>query len=163
MHRKIKRKNTNKAFTLVELVIVVAILAILVGILAPQYTKYVEKSRKASDVSNLQEMIKAFQIAYLENSYEIPENMDIWISIRNSLKAGEESLSSIDLNGVDSKVQLAVEADITEILGDQWKNTKLKSGRWGEGDFQTIKVILSMKNGMPHAVEYIPDSLKDYL
>ena len=32
-----------------ELIIVIAIMAILIGVLAPQYVKYVEKTRKSSD------------------------------------------------------------------------------------------------------------------
>ena len=39
----------NKGFSLVELIIVIAIMAILIAVLAPQYIKYVEKSRKAKD------------------------------------------------------------------------------------------------------------------
>ena len=41
--------KNNKGFSLVELIIVIAIMAVLIGVLAPQYLKYVEKSRVSSD------------------------------------------------------------------------------------------------------------------
>lgn len=63
-----ERKKDNKGFTLVELVIVIAILAILVGLLAPQYTKYVEKSRKSADVNNMDELIKAVEVYEIDHA-----------------------------------------------------------------------------------------------
>lgn len=44
-----KKKLGNKGFSLVELIIVIAIMVILVGLLAPQYIKYLDKSRIAAD------------------------------------------------------------------------------------------------------------------
>ena len=71
-----ERKKDNKGFTLVELVIVIAILAILVGILAPQYTKYVEKSRQAADIDNMEEMVKAVQVYVVDERTETKDTVD---------------------------------------------------------------------------------------
>jgi type IV pilus assembly protein PilA len=52
----------NSGFSLVELVIVIAIMAVLVGVVSPQYFKYVERSREAADLDNYQTIITALQV-----------------------------------------------------------------------------------------------------
>ena len=42
-------KNDNKGFSLIELIVVIAIMAILVGVMAPNVLKYVESSRESAD------------------------------------------------------------------------------------------------------------------
>lgn len=46
-----------------ELIIVIAIMAVLVGILAPQYLKYVKKSRVSIDITNADEIAHAVNAA----------------------------------------------------------------------------------------------------
>lgn len=43
-------KKSNKGFSLVELIIVIAIMAILAAAIAPALIRYIDKSRKADDV-----------------------------------------------------------------------------------------------------------------
>lgn len=57
-----KEKMNDKGFSLVELIIVIAIMAVLVVVLAPQYLKYVERSRNSTDVSNATSIVTACQV-----------------------------------------------------------------------------------------------------
>ena len=55
--------NKNKGFSLVELIVVVAIMAVLVGILAPAYLSYVEKTRRGTDENMAEEVRHTVEIS----------------------------------------------------------------------------------------------------
>lgn len=62
MNKK-QKSLTNKGFSLVELIIVIAIMAVLVGVLAPQYLKHVQRSRVSTDIQNAEEIATAINVA----------------------------------------------------------------------------------------------------
>lgn len=58
--------KNNKGFSLIELIIVIAIMAVLVGTLAPQYVRYVEKAKVAADEQILDEFARALMVLSTE-------------------------------------------------------------------------------------------------
>lgn len=63
-----QKSLTNKGFSLVELIIVVAIMAVLIGVLAPQYLRYVEKTRLQRDNSSIAEVANVIKMASAEEA-----------------------------------------------------------------------------------------------
>lgn len=61
-----QKSLTNKGFSLVELIIVVAIMAVLIGVLAPQYLRYVEKTRLQRDNTSISDFANVLKIAATE-------------------------------------------------------------------------------------------------
>jgi len=66
------KKMNNKGFSLIELIIVIAIMAVLVAIIAPNLTKYLGKSKKNTDKKNADEI--ASQIATCIADFETAED-----------------------------------------------------------------------------------------
>ena len=58
-------KKNNKGFTLMEMLIVVAIIAVLVAIAIPTFTSALEKSREATDAANLRAAYAEVTVAAL--------------------------------------------------------------------------------------------------
>lgn len=72
--RKEELKKNNKGFSLVELIIVIAIMAILVGIVGTQVIPYIEKSRKAKDIQVLSGLCTDAMTAYSSNAADLTDS-----------------------------------------------------------------------------------------
>ena len=71
----------NQGFSLVELIVVIAIMAVLVGVLAPAYLRYVEKSRKSTDVSAVSDIMAAAEKVAIDPQFNCETNSTFTVAI----------------------------------------------------------------------------------
>lgn len=135
---KKQKSMGNKGFSLVELIIVIAIMAILVGVMAPQLLKYVERTRVSADT----------QVADTVRTAVVTSLMDPQVDDAPSTKAYATLNELYADTSASPKFVAAVKEVLNETNADK-VNANLKSKAYKEQDIKidiaNNKVTITIK------------------
>lgn len=98
-----KKLKNSKGFTLMEMLIVVAIIAVLIAIAIPTFTNQLEKAREATDLANLRAAYAQVMAAALTNS-------------------AEDTTIGLNRNGDDGEAVWSIDVPATQTVAD-WQTT----------------------------------------
>ncbi|HBC95667.1 MAG TPA: prepilin-type cleavage/methylation domain-containing protein [Clostridium sp.] len=103
---KFKRKK-KKGFTLIELMLVVAIILVLLGFLVPKFSAYQNKAKTAKAINTAKQIETAAMASYGDNDGSFNEE-DVRSCISNLTSAGGASIES---GGSDQLINISYESD----------------------------------------------------
>lgn len=129
------KKLDNKGFSLIELIIVIAIMAILIGIVGTQVVPYIEKSKQAKDQQVFSGLLTSATTAFASNADTLDDTKAYGFTI-GTAPTGAPSVTDPGDKVKDEFFELAGLAKTTP-----------EGGGTASVDLATIKAKLSSKAG----------------
>ncbi len=132
-----KSKKTSKGFTLIELMIVVAIIGILAAIAIPQFASLVAKSQEGRTKANLGTLRSALSIYYGDTEGFYPSGViancltDLTIGGKYLQAVPNSDLPKTTQNAGHSSVTTTVSGAATDVGGWIYDNGGGTSQTWG--------------------------------
>lgn len=109
------KKMNNKGFSLIELIIVIAIMAVLVAIIAPNLTRYLGKSKSQTDKTNLDEIKKQFKNAISDAATdEITNVAGTYTVSGSSVTGGDATFATYVSKALDADTNTKSKVDRTK-------------------------------------------------
>ena len=134
-------KKNNKGFTLVELIVVIAILGVLMAVLVPQYIQYVEKSRIGVDEAMIGEFAHNMELAAATNE-ELSKATGVTVTVKGTGETGSFTVAPPE--GATDKLKAAVETLKSDLEGVfPVADVKFKSKIYSSYSAEGIKITLS--------------------
>lgn len=142
-NKKDRRKENNKGFSLVELIVVIAIMAVLVAVLAPQFTKYIDQSRKSNDAATVSGIVTAAQVGIADTTnYSIPEDTYTITLSKSNPAVVAQGATQLTAGGATKNLADA----IVETCGEL-SSLKITSSNWKNNNVNEIVVTVKYNNG----------------
>ncbi len=115
------KELNNKGFSLVEIIIVVAIMAVLLVIITPQYFKYVESSKEGTDEDTIRTVLTAIQTEAALKSFEGTTTLTFGDSALTVAGTDEDRIE-------DALTSVAIDPTKTKMQSAKYKGAKMTVG-----------------------------------
>ena len=116
MMKLMSKKHSEKGFTLMELLIVIAIIAILIAIAIPVFSGQLEKARETTDAANIRAAYAEVMVGFLDGGDDAITEKDVvcaqtgdgWEKLGDTVLVGDLNVSDLAV-GEDVTVTVAVD------------------------------------------------------